>query len=179
MNAEWHFRFTPMTESAARTIVTWRYEKPYDIYNVDPEERESTARSLLDPVNRYFAAWSLEELVGFACFGSDARVPGGDYRGEGIVDVGLGLRPDLTGQGIGLRFVNAIVAFAAKEGRPRKLRLTVAVLNQRAIRVYERAGFRVVGSFAGHLPGQGPDYWIQMIRSITEVVLAGDRGVSD
>jgi len=179
VNAEWDFRFTPMTASFARTIVTWRYEKPYDIYNVGPEERESTVRSLLNPVNRYVAAWSLEELVGFACFGPDARVPGGDYTGDDVVDVGLGLRPDLTGKGIGLPYVNAIVAFAAKEDHHRKLRLTVASFNQRAIRVYERAGFRVVGSFAGHLPGQGPDYWIQMIRSITEVVLAGDRGVSD
>jgi [ribosomal protein S18]-alanine N-acetyltransferase len=171
MNAEWDFRFTPMTESAAQAIVTWLYAKPYDIYNVDLEERESTVRGLLDPVNRYFAAWLLEELAGFACFGPDARVPGGDYIDECIVDVGLGLRPDLTGKGIGLPFVNAIVAFATKEDRPQKLRLTVAVFNQRAIRVYERAGFRFGGSFAGHLPGQGPDYWIQMIRSVTE---AGD-----
>jgi ribosomal-protein-alanine N-acetyltransferase len=167
VNAEWDFRFTPMTDSAARTIVTWRYEQPYDIYNVDPDECESVVRSLLDPVNRYFATWSLEELVGFACFGPDARVPGGDYSGESIVDVGLGLRPDLTGKGIGLPFVNAIIAFAAQEDRSRKLRLTVAVFNQRALRVYERAGFQAVSHFSNHQFERSETRWIQLERGVT------------
>src|SRR5207302_6754773 len=98
-----------MTETTARAIVEWQYEPPYDIYDVDPEERESTVRSILDPAKCYFAAWSRDDLVGFACFGSDAQVPGGDYCGVGILDVGLGLRPDLTGKGIGRSFVEAII----------------------------------------------------------------------
>ncbi len=47
MNAEWDFRFTPMTESAARTIVSWRYEKPYDIYNAEYFGHAELTRDLL------------------------------------------------------------------------------------------------------------------------------------
>ena len=61
--------------------------------------------------------------------------------GEPLLDVGLGLRPDLTGRGLGLGFVAAVLALGRERFGPVGFRLSVAVFNERAIRVYERAGF--------------------------------------
>ena len=143
-----------MTEADARAVAAWSYEPPYDIYNVPPAQRDETIAAFLAG---YHAAHRAGELVGFCCFGPDARVPGGDYRREDLLDVGLGLRPDLTGQGLGLEFVRSVVAFADETRRPPGYRLTVAGFNRRAIRVYERAGFAVVGTF-----WQADKEWVQM-----------------
>lgn len=131
-----------MDKSSAREILTWRYEPPYDIYNEDPDKADPFVQALLDPVYAYHTITDEhgEELVGYCCFGADARVPGGDYSADAL-DVGLGMHPDLTGQGHGLAFFEAILDFARRTFAPQALRVTVAAFNQRAIRVYEKAGF--------------------------------------
>lgn len=64
---------------------------------------------MLDPERRqsYYAALSKDELVGFFSFGAEAQVPGGDYDNAKALDIGLGMRPDLTGKSLGLGFVEA------------------------------------------------------------------------
>jgi ribosomal-protein-alanine N-acetyltransferase len=141
------YLFRPMNEEDAREIAAWRYEAPYDFYDMvnDPGD----LAELLDPRRRqdYYATLSGDELAGFFCFGTEARVPGGHYTEGGAVDVGLGLRPDLTGKGLGLGFLLAGLEFARRRFAPDSFRLSVAAFNERAIRVYERAGFRRVKVF--------------------------------
>jgi RimJ/RimL family protein N-acetyltransferase len=130
-----------MDEASARKILTWRYEPPYDIYNEDPDKAEPFMQTLLDPAYAYHTiTYEDGELVGYCCFGADARVPGGDYAADAL-DIGLGMRPDLTGHGHGPAFFEAIADFAQRTFAPQALRVTVAAFNQRAIRVYEKAGF--------------------------------------
>jgi GNAT superfamily N-acetyltransferase len=85
-----------------------------------------------------------DDLIGFLCFGAAAQVPGGhdaNLYQEDLLDIGLGLRPDLTGCGLGQSFVKAALECASAMFLPRGFRLTVAAFNERAIRVYERIGF--------------------------------------
>lgn len=141
-----HYTFTPMDQASARSVQSWRYDGPYAVYNLGPGEE--TLQAFLDPQNAYYAITSeTGELVAYACFGPDARVPGGDYDGAAL-DVGLGLRPDLTGHGHGLGLVEAILDFGRGTFAPATFRLSVAAFNRRALRVYERAGFRPVQTFA-------------------------------
>jgi len=141
------FTFRPMDEASARQILAWRYEPPYDTYNANADKAEEFVQVLLDPANAYQAITDeCDELVGYCCFGADARVPGGDYDAD-TLDVGLGMRPDLTGQGRGSDFFTAIVDFAQRAFAPQVLRVTVAAFNQRAIRVYEKAGFERTREF--------------------------------
>jgi ribosomal-protein-alanine N-acetyltransferase len=157
------FTFQPMDEAGARAILVWRYEPPYDIYNASVEQAEAFVRTLLDPANAYQAIADEEgELVGYCCFGPDARVPGGDY-GADALDVGLGVRPDLTGQGRGHDFFAAIVDFARRTFEPRALRVTVAAFNRRAIRVYEEAGFERKQGF--QRSGDGTEFVILATRA--------------
>jgi ribosomal-protein-alanine N-acetyltransferase len=140
-------RFQPMDEASAREIHSWRYEPPYDIYNADSDKAETFVQTRLDPAYAYHAITNENgDLVGYCCFGADARVPGGDYD-TGTLNIGLGLRPDLTGQGRGLAFFEAILDFARRTFGPQALHVTVATFNQRTIRVYEKAGFERMQTF--------------------------------
>nr|WP_305953429.1 GNAT family N-acetyltransferase [Paenibacillus sp. P32E] len=137
-----------MDEQQARKIVNWVYEPPYSIYNMtdDPED----IQEMLD--GTYFSVLSTEgELVGFFCYGQNAQVPGGRlqglYIGDDVLDIGLGMRPDLTGKGKGLGFVQAGLAFGQATYAPSGFRLTVAAFNQRAFTLYTQAGFVRTTSF--------------------------------
>lgn len=142
------FQFEPPTEADARAILGWRYEGIYAAYNANPARLEAGIATLLDPLNQYLAARRADgTLVGFCCFGAEARVPGGDYTNPPALDVGLGLRPDLTGGGLGTAFVRAILAEGQWRHDPPRFRLTVAEFNERARRVYARVGFRPLTSF--------------------------------
>jgi len=111
-------------------LATWRYEAPYDFYN---DEGSDEARR--NP-ERYLAVRDDDgELIGFYYYEEKPDA----------LEYGLGLRPDLTGRGFGLEFFRAGLAFGRERYRPPFVRLFVAAFNERAIKVYERAGFRETG----------------------------------
>jgi RimJ/RimL family protein N-acetyltransferase len=155
-----------MDEDNAREMCTWRYDPPYDFYNSHPEGADARIRHLLDPTQTYYTITDDNDtLVGYCCFGADAQVPGGTYD-EPALDIGLGMHPALTGQGHGDNFFAAIVDFALLALAPRRLRVTVAAFNQRAMRVYEKAGFKPVESFGRS--GDGAEFVIMMRRGMSE-----------
>jgi RimJ/RimL family protein N-acetyltransferase len=136
-----------MDEAAARDIIAWRYEAPYDVYNLGLEDEEQVVSCFLDPANAYYAIFGRQRtLAAYCCFGAEGQVPGGDYS-DSALDMGLGVRPDLTGQGLGGTFVGAILRFAQGELAPAAFRVTVAEFNERALRVWKRAGFQPAQRF--------------------------------
>jgi len=139
--------FHPMDEIAARAIATWRYEAPYDVYSLETGDTDEVVNCFLEPANAYYTI--VDEggrLAAYCCFGPDARVPGGDY-GTAALDVGLGLHPDRTGQGLGRAFVQAVLRFALQQFAPAEFRVTVAEFNERALRVWKAARFQPVQRF--------------------------------
>jgi len=103
---------------------------------------------LLDLENAFYAILNLEEeLEGYCSFGSDGQVPGGNYRIEAL-DIGMGIRPDLTGQGYGEQYAQAVVQYGVERYGAQKLRVTIAKFNQRAQRVWEKLGFEQIAEFA-------------------------------
>lgn len=133
-----------MTENEARAINAWRYEPPYAFYNPDPEALDDILAQMLD--GTYYAVMDAQDaMIGFVAFGATAQIPGGHTHGvyrDQALDIGLGMRPDLTGRGFGLEFLRVCIDFARERYAPPMLRLSVATFNQRAITVYERAGFQ-------------------------------------
>lgn len=121
-----------MDEDSSRKIANWRYDPPYDLYNCNPEKIEDEVQWYLLPQNNYFTVWNeTDELVGFRCYGEDTRVPGGNYELDAL-DMGGGLRPDLTGEGLGASFIEAAIEFARRQYSSEVYRATVAKFNQRA-----------------------------------------------
>lgn len=132
----------------ARNILQWEYEEPFDLYNLSNNQEDFD--ELMN--GTYYSVLNLEKnLVGFFCFGKSARVPGGIklnlYSDESFLDIGLGLRPDLTAKGKGLRFIHTGLDFASENFATTKFRISVASFNKRAISVYKKAGFEMIETF--------------------------------
>ena len=88
-----------------------------------------------------------------------------DPKDGGVVEVGLGLRPDLIGHGLGEAVIRAELEYAREEWRPETFRLFVTIWNERAIRLYERLGFRKVGRERRTLPFHGEHEFLRMERA--------------
>lgn len=101
----------------------------------------------IDPKNHFFAIVnSSEALEGFCSFGADARVTGGDYS-DYCLDIGMGIRPALTGQGNGRRYAQAVARFGMLQYKAQRLRVTIAEFNRRAQQVWASLGFEVTERF--------------------------------
>jgi len=126
-----------MTKDDAIEVLNWRYPPPYEMYN--QEESEAGLAELLD--GSYQVVLDQDGcIIGFYCTGFAAQVPKGHEFGvyeKDYVDIGLGMKPELTGRGFGREFFD----FVLKEIGAGSFRLTVAEFNERAIRLYEKFEF--------------------------------------
>jgi GNAT superfamily N-acetyltransferase len=145
-------------------MVGWHYPPPYDVYDLGGGDAvDEVVEDLLDPNLAYTAILDPQgALVAFCCFGVDARVPGGDYS-AGALDIGLGLRPDRTGQGQGRAYAQAVLDYAASmafacaeagEAAEAMYRVTIAAFNVRAQRVWQKLGFRPTQRFTSARDGR-------------------------
>lgn len=139
-----------MTEAYAADIVTWRYLPPYDCYDMTTADAEF----MMSPESGYLALVNDDKLIGFRSFGPDGQVPGGDYDASAL-DTGGGLRPELTGQGLGRAAISTGLDFGRRVFAPAAFRVTVATFNIRARRVVESLGFAKIGSFNASTDGRG------------------------
>jgi len=128
--------FAPMNQEYANDIVSnWHYDDVYSFYDMAGDEDD--LRILTDTNNWRENIRAVlnedDELVGWASF----------YTENDEFWLSLGLRPDLTGQGLGVEFVSECVRHAITHYSPINdtIKLAVALFNQRAIKVYQRAGF--------------------------------------
>jgi len=139
--------FLPTDEASAREFLRWKYEHPYEIYNYSPEHFEEDLAYHLDPANNMHSMYRGDELVGYCSYGRDAQVSGGDYSEEAL-DIGMMIKPELTGQGQGSQYANTVIQFGVSKYHPKRLRVTILESNLRAIRVWEKNDFRKTQSFA-------------------------------
>jgi RimJ/RimL family protein N-acetyltransferase len=136
----------PATAQDISEFATWQYMPPYDVHNIDMSTDEAVAY-FLEPNVHCHTLFDGDVMVGYCTFGSDAQVPGGDYDIDGI-DIGLGVKPERTGSGRGIRFVTAVVDHARESFESLQLRVTIAAGNSRACRVWGNAGFSEISRFA-------------------------------
>ncbi len=132
------FHLEPMEYSEALAISRWHYAEPYSFYDFSSDSDD--LKELLDgaqngPVSFYSVFNEVHELAGFFEFTMN----------EGFIEIGLGMRPDLTGKGTGLSFLRAGLSYLLSECDNVTVRLKVASFNLRARKVYERAGFTETG----------------------------------
>jgi [ribosomal protein S18]-alanine N-acetyltransferase len=130
-----------LSQQNAIQLCKWKYDHPYDLYNLD----ENDINTILN--EPYYEVLDKSgELIGYFCFGKEAQVPGWKYDNSSL-DIGLGLKPNLTGQGKGAFFVQQGINYAISAFNNNKIRLTVASFNKRAIKTYNKLGFTAIGEF--------------------------------
>ncbi|WP_407272240.1 GNAT family N-acetyltransferase [Radiobacillus sp. PE A8.2] len=133
--------FSIITQRQAEEIAyNWKYEGIYAFYDMVADQDD--LKEFLDPQQRQdlvYAAIQNDDLIGFL-----TTSPSQDGKS---IEIGLGLKPDLTGKGMGVSFVEEGIAFIIRNYTPELITLAVAEFNQRAIKVYEKAGFKRGTSF--------------------------------
>ncbi|BBH23287.1 N-acetyltransferase [Paenibacillus baekrokdamisoli] len=136
------FTVTALSPELAAMLCTWRYDPPFDFYNWSSWEvmlqlgiefgdeyiRDKQYAAVLDQKGTF---------VGFAQF----------FPLLDVTRIGLGLRPDLCGNGLGLPMVKAIVSEALRRSPSDEIDLEVHVWNLRAIRTYEQADFIITDTY--------------------------------
>lgn len=150
------FSIRPLTDADVEALLDWHYPPPYDVYDWDADP--GSASDLLAGVgtDRWFAVDDTDTaaLVAFL------EITPGD---EGI-ELGLGLRPDLTGRGLGTSLVQAALDLIGRRWDTRPIWLDVLPWNERAIRVYEEHGFVRGDVYLRHFADGGQNTFLRMTR---------------
>ncbi|TMU87258.1 GNAT family N-acetyltransferase [Bacillus sp. BHET2] len=129
-------------------FITWTYEGIYSFYdnNLQEEKMDGFKKSV-----HLELAFSViddnEKLVG-NCEFYDV-----EEDGEEILVVGVQMKPSMTGKGYGSTFIKAIIDQGKERLKFNHLELAVVDFNERAIRTYEKEGFRKRGEFQNEIRG--------------------------
>ena len=138
----------------AEAVLGWRYAGDFASYDLSSDDESCFA----DPNSEYLAIRCELELIGFICLGAEARVAGMIEDSE-LLDVGVGIRPDLVGRGESQHLMPAIVSLLDERTGQIALRAVVKAWNRRAQRAAEHAGFQSSGA---HKNAKGS--WVLLIR---------------
>lgn len=134
-------RFEPLTEAEAREALGWRYPPPYDFYNPrGPVTAEQVAGLMAPESPQWSVQFGDDELIGVIGIGVESQVPGGDYS-EPAIDIGIHLRPERCGQGLGRQVVAAFIDFLETLYGPSTYRATIAAFNERSLKTFQSLGF--------------------------------------
>ncbi len=127
-----------MQEQAEDIAYNWHYDGIYSFYDMEADEEDFAAFLDSNKRNSTYVVTKDSEVVGFFSFNRTEN---------NTIDIGLGMRPNLTGSGNGSEFIKAGMGFAKSTYSPDKITLSVATFNQRAIKVYRKIGFKDVETF--------------------------------
>ena len=147
-----------LTEGDKREICGWDYQGEYAIYNLPSyEEMEAKEQGFLNPrqEKNYRGFFEDDTLVGFVNL----------LEKPTEIFLGVGVCPALCGKGYGQEIVRQAYGLS-KELHPTKpLYLEVRFWNTRAIRCYERAGFRIDGEPFERITSIGKGRFYRMVRA--------------
>jgi len=141
--------FRVPTKSDVDDILTWKYDGIYSFYDNDiQKEKIEWIEGFVDSDDNFSIYNNNNKLVGNCSF----------YYIEEFFCVGLQMRPELTGKGFGIEFAKAIIDFGREKYKFNYIDLTVANFNNRAIKVYEKLGFKVIEEFVNTIRGNDYDF---------------------
>ncbi len=127
-------KIEPMNRDYALEYTKWEYASPYEFYNTPPSGIGETMDEILGDSGMDYYSVLDEDGSLFGMY---------EYSFHGkIMEIGLGIRPELCGQGYGKDFVRQCISFGReKYAYTDVIRLMVADFNTRAIHLYRSVGF--------------------------------------
>ncbi|MHA6481438.1 GNAT family N-acetyltransferase [Paenibacillus sp. strain BS8-2] len=149
----------PLELDHAAQLCDWTYSAPYERFNwPDWDAMQKDEIEFGDPVLRIQQYGAIlderHDLIGYVQF-----FPLGN-----VTRLGLGLRPDLCGMGLGASIVRMLAEEALRRMPGNEIDLEVLIWNERAIRAYEKAGFRITDTYLlPSLTGGDPELFHCMV----------------
>lgn len=144
------YTFRRVSPEEAREIYSWHYQGNYSFYDMSRHPEDFDEMLEPDGQEKFYSALGPDDvLMGFFSFID---------KGDAELAVGLGMRPDLTGRGLGEDFLRRGLEFGRNDLGAGSFSLSVATFNQRAIRIYERAGFRARETFIQSSGGEEHEF---------------------
>ena len=146
-----------LTDAEKREICSWKYSDDYAVYNLPSYEvmKEKQIGFFNSAREQNYRAFYDEDcLIGFVNIKEE----------ETEVFIGIGVKPEMCNKGYGQRILQETYEIS-KEFYPDKLIcLEVRTWNKRAIRCYQKAGFKIVGEPFAQRTGSGVGIFYRMVR---------------
>ena len=142
----------PLTKETVAEMSQWEYEAPYDVYSFKGHHDEY----LLDE-----SIWGVEQFC-LTCDGIILGQVACQYEGRDLW-VGWSMAPEFTGQGNGAVFVKRCVQEIRRvKDHAGRILLRVSAHNKRAIKAYQKAGFRYAETIQDEIGFSGlmEDFWV-------------------
>ena len=159
-----NFKFSPITDPEGREALSWCYPPPYDLYNPrGPVADEQVAMLLSSDSPQWAVRDESDNLIGVIGTGVESQVPGGDYA-EPAIDIGIHLRPECCGKGLGKQVVAAFIAFLEASSGPSAYRATIAGFNQRSLKTFLALGFTEASRFTS-VDANAQNAWVILVRT--------------
>ena len=140
-----------MTVGEAVDMSNWRYDGDWSVYDL------STPQPVLDNLASYYTVASGINLIGFCCTGVEARIAG-MKADPAILDVGMGMNPQLVGRGNGARFGEIVLQYLDRRHPGITLRAAVQDWNERSLRLTRQLGFTDAGELIAVQGGRPVSY---------------------
>ena len=141
------------TEEEKLEICEWKYVGEYAIYNLPSyEEQIAARRGLANPRNCFYSFCDGKKLIGYINLVEE----------ESGIFFGIAVHPDCCNQGYGQKMtrLGRVLSHQLYSGKP--LYLEVRTWNTRAVKCYEKAGFRIVGEPVVKITSIGEGSFYQM-----------------
>lgn len=137
-----------LSEENAKEICRWKYKPPYDVYNWwSWDKLIQLNEPITDPIKRqkdFLGVFTSDnKFIGFAVFSNPTK---------GVTRLGLGLKPNMCGKGLGKALMSLILEEVKKRYPDNKIDLEVLTWNKRAYKTYLESGFEVVETYERKTP---------------------------
>ena len=143
------------TEAEKYQIAAWAYPGDYAIYNMPAyEAQKKCGFGLANPQNHFYSFYDEAALVGFINLSEEASE----------VFFGIGVAPAYCSKGYGLQMTILACSLSSSLFPGKPLYLEVRTWNRRAVRCYEKAGFRIVGKPLRQTTSCGDGVFYRMVK---------------
>lgn len=142
-----NLKLVELTDVYAKEICDWKYDNEYSIYNYpnwDKASCDGWAITLEDKRKKEFFAVvdDSNNLCGHIRLQNKSE----------YVSLGLGLKPCLCGNGLGNILMKLSIKKSMELYSNKKITLEVRSFNERAIKCYKKAGFKVIEIYKKDTP---------------------------
>ena len=143
------------TEEEKYRITAWKYDVDYAVYNSTPyAQQKQTGFGFANPKNHFYSFYDGADLVGFINL----------YEEPTEVFFGIGAAPEHCGKGYGQQMTRIACSICRSLFPGKPMYLEVRTWNRRAVRCYEKAGFRIAGEPIRQTTSAGDGIFYHMVK---------------